>query len=61
MVHTIGVVIVVVMVVMVVVEVGVCTQTPATNATGRDTKLFFVWLRAGGAEPTKLLRTPGGL
>ena len=60
MVHTIVVVIMVVMVVMVVVAVGVCIQTPATKATGRDTKPFFFRLPAKGAEPAKLLRTRGG-
>ena len=59
MVHTIVVMIMVVMVVMVVVAVGVCTQTPATKATGRDTEPFF-FKPGGGAEPTKLLRTPAG-
>ena len=59
MVHTI-VVVMVVMVVMVVAAVGVCTQTPAKKATGRDTEPFFFRFPAGGAEPTKLLRTPAG-
>ena len=61
MVPTIVVVIMMVMVVMVVVAVRVCTQTPAMKATARHMEpFFFVRLPPGGAEPTKLLRTPGG-